>query len=295
MSFVRRSCACTTPRSGRQTPSRAILRFTTRRCDTCRAGCQGRPLRAADRADAAARAAQGCATPARRRPCPEDSARTVEDVCAEERPRLLALPADRFDRHERIEVRIGKTPYARFDLNDYSVPHDRISRTLSVLATTERVRIFERHTLVADHPRSYDRAAQIEDPEHIAALIRRKRAARKHATSQSLIAAVPAIADLLKAAADRNHNIGSIVLALKPMLQHYSAADLTEAIQQSIARGAPHPNSARLLFEQIRQQRQRGPVNPVSLPGHLSQRDVIIAPHNLQPYDRLQDLHHDDS
>ena len=254
---------------------------------------EGREFR--DLEDLNAQAAQWCATLARRRPCPEDSARTVEAVFAEERPRLLALPADRFDRHERIEVRIGKTPYARFDLNDYSVPHDRIRRTLSVLATTERVRIFDRHALLADHPRSYDRGAQIEDPAHIAALILRKRAARKHATSQSLIAAVPAIADLLKAAADRNHNIGSIVLALRPMLQQHSAADLTTAIQQAIARGAPHHNSVRLLLEQIRQQRQLGPINPVNLPEHLSQRDVIIAPHNLQAYDRLQDPNHDAS
>jgi hypothetical protein len=35
--------------------------------------------------------------------------------------------------HERVEVRVGKTPYVRFDLNDYSVPHTHVQRTLTVL------------------------------------------------------------------------------------------------------------------------------------------------------------------
>jgi transposase len=64
----------------------------------------------------------------------EDRARTVRDVFADERDKLLPLPAEPFPAHDRVEVEIGKTPYARFDLNDYSVPHDRTRRTLTVLA-----------------------------------------------------------------------------------------------------------------------------------------------------------------
>ncbi len=56
---------------------------------------------------------------------------------------MLALPENPFPTEERIEVSVGKSPYARFDLNDYTVPHTHVNRTLSVLATLDTVRILE--------------------------------------------------------------------------------------------------------------------------------------------------------
>jgi len=44
------------------------------------------------------------------------------DAVEEERPRLLRLPELPFPCEERVTVRVGKTPYVRFSLNDYSVP-----------------------------------------------------------------------------------------------------------------------------------------------------------------------------
>src|SRR4029078_13702440 len=81
----------------------------------------------------------------------EDKTRTVLDVLQEERDKLLALPDTPFPVHERVEVEIGKTPYARFDLNDYSVPHDRTRRTLVVWADLDTVRIADGNDVVATH------------------------------------------------------------------------------------------------------------------------------------------------
>jgi hypothetical protein len=61
------------------------------------------------------------------------ASRTVREAFEEERGAAPELPDEPFPAHERVEVEIGKTPYARFDLNDYSVPHDRTQRTLVVL------------------------------------------------------------------------------------------------------------------------------------------------------------------
>ena len=60
-----------------------------------------------------------------------------------EQPRLLELPAPHYPLDERLEVSVAKTPYVRFDLNDYTVPHTHMHRCLSVLADGQRVRIFE--------------------------------------------------------------------------------------------------------------------------------------------------------
>lgn len=71
---------------------------------------------------------------------------------AEERSNLLPLPDEPFPASDRLDVEIGKTPYARFDLNDYSVPHDRTQRTLTVFADIDTVRIAEGNEVVATHP-----------------------------------------------------------------------------------------------------------------------------------------------
>ncbi len=130
-----------------------------------------------DLTDLNAQALAWCAGEAAARPCPEDRSRTVRECFEAERAHLLALPEEPFPAEERVIVRTHKTPYARFDLNDYSVPHTHVRRTLEVLATVKTVRILDGRTIIAIHPRSFDRAAQIEDPAHIRALQAHKRPA----------------------------------------------------------------------------------------------------------------------
>jgi hypothetical protein len=43
----------------------------------------------------------------------------------------------------------------------------------------------------------------------------------------------------------------------------------------------------RQVLEQLRIERKRPPASPVTLPAHLNERDVIIAPHDLNAYDKL--------
>jgi DNA replication protein DnaC len=105
------------------------------------------------------------------RPCPEDRSRSVRACFIEEQPRLLALPLDLFPTEERVALSAGKAPYLRFDLNDYSIPHTHVGRTLELVATLSTVRIFDGATLIAEHARSFDKGQQIEDPQHIEALV----------------------------------------------------------------------------------------------------------------------------
>ncbi|EQD26726.1 transposase, partial [mine drainage metagenome] len=117
-----------------------------------------------DLQDLNAQALAWCAGEAADRPCPEDRSRTVRQCFEAERAHLLALPDEPFPAAERVIVHAHKTPYVRFDLNDYSVPHTHVRRTLEVLATVETVRVTDGSTVIATHPRSYDRGAQIEEP-----------------------------------------------------------------------------------------------------------------------------------
>jgi hypothetical protein len=118
----------------------------------------------ADLADLNAQASLWCNGQAADRICPADRELRVREAFAHEQLQLLPLPDYPFVTDEVVAVHVGKTPYARFDLNDYSVPHAHVQRTVTVRATPDRVRILDGLAVIADHPRCYDRAAQIEDP-----------------------------------------------------------------------------------------------------------------------------------
>jgi transposase len=241
-----------------------------------------------DLADLNAQADAWCRGPAADRPCPEDRSRKVGEVFAEEQPRLLALPDNPFPAEERTEVKAGKTPYVRFDLNDYSIPHTHVQRTLTVVADPQRVRVLDAELVLATHQRSYDRGVQIEQETHIQALIDRKRGARQHRATDRLAHAAPAVPQLLRAAAAKGHNLGSITAALSRLLDRYGAAPLQAAIIEALARDVPHPNAVRLGLERAREQRQQLPPVASELSERARSMDATVRHHELDTYDVLR-------
>jgi transposase len=224
------------------------------------------------------------------RRCPGEPDRTVRDVFADEAPRLLPLPDNPAALLERVAVKLGKQPYVRFDLNDYSVPHTYVRRTLTVLADTHEVRIVDGAHVLACHPRSYDKGAQVEQAEHIQALVAHKRAARQHRATDRLAQVAPASQDLLLRAAERGANLGAITTGLMRLLHRYGAAELQIAISEALDRGVPHPNAVRLALERRREQRGEPPPVAVVLPAAVQVRDAPVRPHALDTYDRLKDV-----
>ena len=239
--------------------------------------------------DLNAQAALWCNGQAADRRCAAEPARTVREVFAEEGPHLLRLPDNPPPVHECLQVRVGKTPYIRFDLNDYSVPASHVQRTVTVLAEPHEVRIVDGMDILARHPRSYDKAAQIEDPAHIQALVEHKRAARQHRATDRLTQAVPAARDLLMRAAERGGNLGAIIVDLQRLLDRYGAAELQAATLEALLRDVPHPNAVRLALEQRRTLRGDAPPVMLNLPAHVQARDVPVSPHALETYDQLKE------
>src|SRR5271167_2538943 len=207
----------------------------------------------ADLDDLNAQADAWCRGQAADRCCPEDHTRSVAEVFAEEVPQLLKQPDNPYAVVECVVVKAGKTPYVRFDLNDYSVPHSYVRRTLTVLADPREVRVVDGATVLARHARSYDKGAQIEDPAHVRALTDEKHAAREHRGNDRLARAVPASRTLLERAAERGANLGAIVAGLLRLLDRYEAAAVQTAILEALERDVPHPNAVRLALERQRE------------------------------------------
>ncbi|WP_157271511.1 IS21 family transposase [Azohydromonas aeria] len=239
-----------------------------------------------DLADLNDQARRWCDGAACERPWPEDQRMTVGAAFEAERSHLLPLPSYDWVLGERVAVAVGKTPYVRFDLNDYSVPHTHVQRTLAVLADEQRVRIFDGPAELACHARCWDRGQQIEDPAHVQDLVVHKRQARQNRGYDQLAQAAPASAQLLQMAAARGHNLGAITAALLRLLQRYGAQPLQDAILDAIGRGVPHHNAVSLALERAREAAGLPPPIPLILPEHVARRDAPVRPHSLEIYDR---------
>jgi transposase len=247
----------------------------------------------ADLDDLNAQADAWCRGQAADRRCPEDQTRSVAEVFAEEASMLLKQPDNPYPVVERVAVKVGKTPYVRFDLNDYTVPHTHVQRTLTVLADPDRLRIVEGQAIVASHPRSYDKGEQIEDPAHLQALVDWKRQARRHRATDRLTQAAPASRTLLVRAAERGSNLGSITASLIQLLERYGANQLEAAILDALERDVPHPNAVRLALERRRDDRRQDPPVTLTLPAHVRARDKTVQPHSLDTYDQLKKVGHE--
>jgi transposase len=220
------------------------------------------------------------------RRCPEDRDRLVRDVFEEEKPKLLALPDDDFPAEDNVPVEIGKTPYARFDRNDYSVPAEYARRTLVVRATLDTVRIMDAATVVAEHARSFDRGQQIEDTAHIAELTEIKAKSRYHRGFDRLTQAAPSSTRFFEVVAERGGNLGSTTARLLEILARSTAADLEAALVEALARDTVHLGAVRQIIDQRRA--ARGQV-PGVLPSFASDKHkgIVVKTHALKSYDSL--------
>jgi transposase len=225
--------------------------------------------------------------PASERRCPEDRTRTVQECFVEEQTHLLALPDNPFMTEERHDVKSGKSPYVRFDFNDYSIPHTHIGRPLLLTATLDTVRIVAGETCLATHPRSFDKGAQIEQPQHIEGLVLSKRAARRHRAQDQLLTAAPSSQALFLKAAERGHSLGALTRGLLQLLQTHGAAALEEAVVSALASDRPHLGAVRHFIDVQQQARRLPPPIAIPLPDNPKLQGLQLPIPSLDVYAAL--------
>ncbi len=197
---------------------------------------------------------------------PDDSKRTVRDVFAEEQPRLLRLPENEYPSEERTEVEVGKTPYVRFNLNDYSVPHDMVRRTLVVVASLETVRVLDGTNELAKYPRSFSRGEQIEEPHR-------------------LMRAAPSAEQLLARAAERGANVGSITARLLTLLESATGTELDAAIIEVLEKDLHTVGAVRQALDRHRAALGKPPPTITRFSSNPRAAEVVVQPHRLETYD----------
>lgn len=194
------------------------------------------------------------------------------------------MPDNPYPCNEVETVNIGKTPYARFDLNDYSVPHTHVRQALTVHATLDSVSILDGVTVIAKHVRSYDKAMQIECDEHIKTLAERKRDARLHRGQDKLTKTIDCAREFLKSAAARGYPLTSTSNQLTLLLDDYGASLLEKAMTEALHKGSPHPNSVRIILQKILDERIDEPLVTFALSRDKRVAGMVIKPHSLNQY-----------
>ena len=220
------------------------------------------------------------------RPWPQDPRIKVREAFTKEQGSLLPLPERAYPTEERSEVSVGKSPYVRFDLNDYSVPHELVRATLVVVATLDTVRVLHGSAVVARHARSFDRGSVVEDPTHVAALVATKSAAREHRGMNRVTHAAPSTRVLLERLAERGKNLGNATSRLLVLLDTYGAEALEVAVREVLEREVLHVHAVRQVLDRERTARGAPPLIPIPLPDDPRLRNLRVRQHSLESYAR---------
>ncbi len=216
------------------------------------------------------------------RACPEERTLTVREAFLQEQ---VSLPDNPFDTHERQPGRAAKTPYVRFDLNDYSIPHQYVHKPLSVSADLERLQIVEGDQCIAEHQRSFGKGEQIEQEAHINALWLEKTHAKLHRGQDRLSHASAHAQTLLQQSAQRGHVIKTTVRLLNQLLDDYGRDELHVALGEALDRQSPYPEAVQHVLERRRDEQHLPPPLAVAVPAKVKHYSVKLA--RLADYDKL--------
>ena len=198
---------------------------------------------------------------------------------------MLTLPDNPFDTRQRLEVRARKTPYIRFDWNDYSIPHQFVQKTLSVNADLESVHIQDGVERIAEHPRCFGKGEQIEQEAHINALWLEKTQAKLHRGHDRLSQVSEQIPELLQQSIERGHVLKTTVRLLNEYLDHYGRNELYVAVEEALKQQSPYPQAVHQILERRREEKHCPPPLAVAVPDkvkHLSVKSINVA-----DYDKL--------
>jgi hypothetical protein len=222
--------------------------------------------------------------------CRDDQARsvrgkagTVATLLAEDRFKMLPLPARPFEARRVTEAAADSLSLVRFDTNTYSVPTAYAHRPLTVVATVSEVKVIHEDRVVARHPRCWEREQSVFDPIHYLALLERKPGgfdfARPLANWE-----LPECFALLRRRleADERHGTKAFIRVLR-LLEHQSLARLTDAVEYVLNWHAIDPADITVILDH----RADRPTDLFKLDGRPHLAGVRVAVTDIAAYGAL--------
>jgi transposase len=225
----------------------------------------------------------------------DDKSKKVVDVWGEEKSRLIALPTHPYFVAEQKIVRSAKTPYVRYDLNDYSIPFGLVKKPLTLIANESSIQILDGQSVVACHKRSYSRGERITKCEHFEGLYEQRPGAHVVASREYLVSLLGPADDFFRLMVDQGEVLAPAAAKLTELLKQYGNAILTKALEQAIERKMGRYSYVAKLCHSIElAQKNKSPkiLTPLELPNRPELISLTVKQHELSIYD---DLHHEET
>ncbi len=216
-----------------------------------------------------------------------DEPRTVGQALDEERSRLLPLPANPFETDLVRPVNTQKTPYIRFDRNDYSVPPSVLGKPLTLVASGSVVRLLDGTAEVARHKRSYDAGQRIDDADHLRQLDRLKRKSRPEGPLEALAKEIPEAASFLEMAHNAGEAPPQVLRQLQRLRTDYGSDRLRAAMRLAIEHQTPRPSAVAYLLQKAVRKEKSAPPLPVRLDARPDLLELSVTPADAEIYDDL--------
>jgi len=217
-------------------------------------------------------------------------AETIGQMWEQERPVLRSLPPYAYDCCVTTSAHLNGYSLIVYETNRYSAPVNRARREVIVKAYPFHLDILDGTTVLARHPRSYEREQDLFEPLHYLPLLEQRPGAFDYARPmrqwrkdwpQSYHQMLRVLREQWP---EGGRGVQEFVRVLR-LHEQYPAQQVQQAIEQALAYGCPHLDGVLHCLHQLTEEAPAGlrpPLaDPVPLPAIGSQ------PIDLQQYERL--------
>ena len=203
-----------------------------------------------------------------------------------ERVALRPLPTVRFDGARYKEAKVNRYSMVQFETNRYSVPTIHVGDKVTVKATADEVTILSKGTIIAKHPRIYERyQEQINLDHYLELLLQKSRALgnTKVYKPQSLAPVYEQYRRVLNARSPKGNREFVKILMLH---RDYPSALVTEAVEVAMAYNVySYDGVLNILGQLIVSDRPK--IEPVSKDKLQNIPEVVVIPPDLSKYSVL--------
>ena len=208
----------------------------------------------------------------------------IELFTAEEKPALLLLPLASFDTSVTLPVRASRQFRVEYDGNRYSVPSEYAGQVLTLKAYADRLLFYHQHNLIAEHPRSYDRAQDVSNPDHERTLLVERRRARSQQIYRRFLLLTPKADAFYAQLAQRRLNPLVHLRKIVALVDVYGPAPVGQAIEDALHFQA---FSSEYILNILQQRgRQQPTPGPLHLPHKQELLDLDLPEPDCSLYDR---------
>ena len=199
-----------------------------------------------------------------------ETRRKPRELFAEEKPRLQPLPATLYDVGQTRVVHATRRCRVSVDGNRYSVPSEYAGSRLVLRLYPDKVLLYQQERLVAEHLRLYDRGRDLENPDHVRALLQQRRRAREQHLFQRFLQLSPQAELYYRQLGERRFNPQQHLARIVALSEIYGADAVARAMADAIVYEAFSAEYIANLLEA----RQRQLPEPGAL--HLTRRQDLL-------------------